>query len=59
MGTKRAVHPRGEGERGASFVEYALLIALIVMVCLAGMTALGTTTSDQFSETADEVARAN
>lgn len=32
-------------ERGASLVEYALLLALIAMVCVVAVAALGTTTS--------------
>ena len=30
-----------QNQTGASLAEYALLIALIAMVCLAGMTILG------------------
>ena len=41
---------RMNDERGASLVEYALLLALIAMVCLAAVTALGQTTSQQYSE---------
>lgn len=37
-------------DRGASLVEYALLLALIAMVCIAAVTALGSTTSTSFSE---------
>lgn len=37
-------------ERGASLVEYALMVALIALVCIAAVTALGGTTSEQFSE---------
>lgn len=48
-----------EGERGASFVEYALLLALIVLVCLAAMTTLGQDTSAFYKDTADKVALAN
>ena len=36
-------------ERGASLVEYALMVALIAMVCIAAVTALGDTTSASFS----------
>ncbi len=32
---------RFRGERGANLVEYALLIALIVLVCVGGVAALG------------------
>lgn len=41
---------RASDDRGASLVEYALLLALIAMVCIAAVTALGGTTSGSFSE---------
>lgn len=37
-------------ERGASLVEYALLVALIAIVCVAAVAVLGGTTSEKFSE---------
>ena len=37
-------------DRGASLVEYALMLALIAMVCIAAVSALGDTTSGSFSE---------
>ncbi len=37
-------------ERGASLVEYALLVALIAVVCVAAVATLGGTASDKFSE---------
>ncbi len=37
-------------ERGASLVEYALLVALIAVVCIAAVTALGNSASDKFSQ---------
>ena len=46
-------------ERGASLVEYALLFALILLVCIGAITALGTTTGDSMSRTADSVTAAN
>ena len=36
-------------ERGASLVEYALLLALIAVVCIVAVTTLGQTTSNKFS----------
>lgn len=36
-------------ERGASIVEYALLIAFIAMVAFAVVAIVGTSTSDVFS----------
>ena len=46
-------------ERGASLVEYALLLALIAVVCIAAVTLLGSQTGDSISRTADSVAAAN
>ena len=36
-------------ERGASLVEYALLVALIAVVCIVAITNLGTAASERFS----------
>ena len=36
-------------ERGASLVEYALLVALIAVVCIAAVTTLGQSASSKFS----------
>jgi pilus assembly protein Flp/PilA len=37
-------------ERGASLVEYALLLALIAVVCVAAVTAMGSGLSDNYDE---------
>ena len=37
------------GERGASLVEYALLVALIAVVCLVAVAFLGQSASSRFS----------
>ena len=37
-------------ERGASLVEYALLVALIAVVCIVAITFIGTRASSKFSE---------
>jgi Flp pilus assembly pilin Flp len=42
-------------ERGASLVEYALLVALIALVCIGAVSYLGTTTSDDFSTNAESL----
>ncbi len=42
-------------ERGASLVEYALLVALIAVVCIAAVSALGGAASDKFSEVGSAV----
>lgn len=39
----------GRSERGASLVEYALLVALIAVVCIIAITFVGTRASDKFS----------
>jgi pilus assembly protein Flp/PilA len=36
-------------EEGASLVEYALLVALIAVVCIGGITALGGSINSLFS----------
>ncbi len=38
----------GEGEDGASIVEYSLLLGLIVIVCLAAINLLGNQISNFF-----------
>ena len=38
-----------ESERGASLVEYALLVALIAVVCIGAVTFLGNAAGDEFS----------
>jgi Flp pilus assembly pilin Flp len=50
--SERMVIPknRHEGaEQGASLVEYALLVALLAIVCFAAVQTLGGSTSDQLS----------
>lgn len=36
------------GDRGASLVEYALLVALIALVCFSAVVFLGDSTSSEF-----------
>jgi pilus assembly protein Flp/PilA len=38
------------GERGAGLVEYALLVALIAVVCITAVTFLGTSGSAKFDK---------
>jgi len=42
-------------ERGASLVEYAMLLAFIVLVCLAAMTFLGTQTSTGITDSSSSL----
>jgi pilus assembly protein Flp/PilA len=39
----------GDSERGASLVEYALLVALIAVVCIAAVTLLGGNAKNKFN----------
>jgi pilus assembly protein Flp/PilA len=39
----------GRDERGASLVEYALLVALIAVVCIAAISVLGGNARDKFN----------
>jgi len=39
----------GRTERGASLVEYALLVALIAVVCIVAVSLLGKNASKKFS----------
>ncbi len=48
-----------DNERGASLVEYALLVVLIAVVCLLAVQVMGETTSSSISTTASHVANAN
>jgi pilus assembly protein Flp/PilA len=43
-------------EQGAALVEYALLVALIAVVCIAAITFIGRATSDKFSEVGSKLA---
>ncbi len=42
-------------DRGASLVEYALLVALIAVVCIAAVTLLGQNASNKFSMVASSI----
>ena len=46
-------------ERGASLVEYALLIALIALICFASITLLGSSASTGLSGAADSLMTPN
>jgi pilus assembly protein Flp/PilA len=39
----------GDNERGAALVEYALLLALIAVVCIVALTTLGGKASSKFT----------
>jgi Flp pilus assembly pilin Flp len=46
---------RCRGDVGASIVEYAILIALVAVVCIVAMNYLGGATAKSFSTTADKL----
>jgi pilus assembly protein Flp/PilA len=46
---------RFDDERGASLVEYALLVALIAVVCIAAVTLLGNNASSKFDSVANSL----
>jgi pilus assembly protein Flp/PilA len=46
---------RCRGERGAGLVEYALLVALIAVVCIVAVALLGTNASSKFSSVASSI----
>lgn len=43
------IRTRIKDERGASLVEYALLLALIAVVCIAAITLVGNNASNKLS----------
>lgn len=46
---------RERSERGASLVEYVLLVMLIAVIVLTAVKAVGSTTSTKWSNTTSEV----
>lgn len=49
---------RAADERGATAVEYALMVALIAVVIIAAVTLVGTSAETKFTEVGDAVAGA-
>lgn len=46
---------RIRNERGASMVEYALLLALVAVIAIAGITLFGTAVADSFQSSNDSI----
>lgn len=44
-----------KSEDGPTAVEYAVMLALIVIVCLTAIRAVGTSAKDRFNEIANEL----
>lgn len=51
---KRSVEEQ-KNEKGASLVEYALLVALIAIVCIVAVRALGGSISAQFTRANSQI----
>lgn len=47
-----------KNEDGPTAVEYAVMLALIIIVCLAAITAVGTQAAAQFNNIATQVGKA-
>ncbi len=45
----------GDTERGASLVEYALLVALIAVVCIVAVTFIGKSGSEKLNEVGSSI----
>jgi pilus assembly protein Flp/PilA len=61
-GTLRRLHIwliTGRSDRGASLVEYALLVALIALVCFAAVGFLGRSTGSKYNEMGTSLASSN
>jgi len=51
----RIVRHLASDEEGATMVEYGLMLALIAIICIVAVTAVGTTASGIFSTTANSL----
>ena len=49
---------QAKGERGASLVEYALLVGLIALVCIVALVFFGSSVSNNFNRTGSSVTKA-
>ena len=49
------VHRFLVSEDGPTAVEYAVMLALIIIVCLTAISSLGTATRDTFNEVKDSI----
>jgi pilus assembly protein Flp/PilA len=48
-----------KAEDGPTAVEYAVMLALIIVVCLVAITALGTNTNQTFTKVSNAVGNAS
>ena len=56
---KTEILEKNEDERGASMLEYALLAALIAVVCIVAVTQIGQEASTAFSKIGSSMASSN
>lgn len=56
---KLEIIEQNKEEKGASMLEYALLAALIAVVCIVAITFLGSEASKAFSGVGSSIANAN
>jgi pilus assembly protein Flp/PilA len=52
---KRNSHLEKKSQKGASLVEYALLVALVAVAAIAAMRVLGSNISKQFSTISTQI----
>ena len=50
---------RLSGDGGATMVEYALMVALIAVVCIAAVTLIGTNSRNKFSTVGNSIGSAS
>lgn len=53
------LHSGHDVDRGASLIEYALLIALIAVVCIGAVTFFGGSESASFNKSAESIVTAS
>jgi len=55
---KTWLQAHAKSDKGAALVEYALLLALIAVVCILAIGALGDSADQKFDSIADEISSA-
>ena len=58
-GTMKSIVKFLKREDGPTAVEYAVMLALIVVVCIAAITAIGSSSNTTFSRVGSEIGRAH
>jgi Flp pilus assembly pilin Flp len=57
--TIETVRRRAAEDRGAALVEYGLLLALIVIVCIGAVSYFGSSSSGSATDSANKISAAN